>query len=355
MGGGPGRSRARHRARPARHSLCTDRALSHSPADSQGAEPHPAHDGALPFLGCGAGAAAARTIPTEYGIGGMTSYGSLLSSYRYDWLQRELCALSISRTTSACRSTRPKRYCVSALPRFRTSRRYTATRWSQCSEDESGVDVQIVEGRGGARRSLRATYVVGCDGSRSLVRDAAGNHPDACRSRSARGAARISIRWVARAARAIPEQVVLQRVAPGPEGLLAVLRARGPWAPRGSSTRRCRSARRATTSISLPICSGLWARRSTWSWCTSVSGICGSRSRIAIVAGVSSSPAMPRTVIHRMADTASTRASRMRRISAGNSWPNCAAGRAPSARFVRRGASPGVRIDGARFHRQGHP
>src|SRR5262249_60419104 len=33
---------------------------------------------------------AARTIPRDYGIGGMTSYGTLLSGYRYDWLQREL-------------------------------------------------------------------------------------------------------------------------------------------------------------------------------------------------------------------------------------------------------------------------
>src|SRR5262245_18976979 len=33
---------------------------------------------------------AARTIPREYGIGGVTAYGTLLGDYRYDWLQREL-------------------------------------------------------------------------------------------------------------------------------------------------------------------------------------------------------------------------------------------------------------------------
>src|ERR1700745_1253880 len=31
---------------------------------------------------------AARTIPREYGIGGLTAYGTLLSKYSYDWLQR---------------------------------------------------------------------------------------------------------------------------------------------------------------------------------------------------------------------------------------------------------------------------
>src|SRR5262245_53198384 len=33
---------------------------------------------------------AARVIPREYGIGGLTAYGTLLGSYTYDWLQREL-------------------------------------------------------------------------------------------------------------------------------------------------------------------------------------------------------------------------------------------------------------------------
>src|SRR4051812_11870377 len=33
---------------------------------------------------------AARTIPREYGIGGLTAYGTLLSGYAYDWLQRDL-------------------------------------------------------------------------------------------------------------------------------------------------------------------------------------------------------------------------------------------------------------------------
>src|ERR1051325_2105743 len=33
---------------------------------------------------------AARTIPPEYGIGGLTTYGTLLGPYAYDWLQRDL-------------------------------------------------------------------------------------------------------------------------------------------------------------------------------------------------------------------------------------------------------------------------
>jgi 4-hydroxyisophthalate hydroxylase len=33
---------------------------------------------------------AARTISPSYGIGGVPAYGTLLGSYSYDWLQREL-------------------------------------------------------------------------------------------------------------------------------------------------------------------------------------------------------------------------------------------------------------------------
>src|SRR3984893_11097378 len=42
------------------------------------------------FWGAEKALRAARTIPRGYGIGGITAYGTLLSSYHYDWLQREL-------------------------------------------------------------------------------------------------------------------------------------------------------------------------------------------------------------------------------------------------------------------------
>jgi 2-polyprenyl-6-methoxyphenol hydroxylase-like FAD-dependent oxidoreductase len=42
------------------------------------------------FWGAEKALRAARTIPREYGIGGLTAYGTLLGNYTYDWLQREL-------------------------------------------------------------------------------------------------------------------------------------------------------------------------------------------------------------------------------------------------------------------------
>jgi 2-polyprenyl-6-methoxyphenol hydroxylase-like FAD-dependent oxidoreductase len=126
------------------------------------------------FWGAEAELRAARTIPRDYGIGGMTSYGTLLSGYRYDWLQRELV-----RPFYFTDNERLPQYATEAVLRHRLSQLpsvETVYGWSACSieQDTGGVRVTIAERNSDRRRKLRADYVVGCDGSRSLVRDAAG-------------------------------------------------------------------------------------------------------------------------------------------------------------------------------------
>ncbi len=117
---------------------------------------------------------AARTIPRDYGIGGMTSYGTLLSGYKYDWLQRELV-----RPYYFTDNERLPQYATEAVLRHRLSQLQnveTLYGWSAdgIEQDADGAQVTITERNGDRRRTLRADYVVGCDGSRSLVRDAAG-------------------------------------------------------------------------------------------------------------------------------------------------------------------------------------
>lgn len=117
---------------------------------------------------------AARTVPPEYGIGGLTAYGTLLSGYAYDWLQRELV-----RPFYFTDNERLPQYATEAVLRRRASQ-IAAIKpvygWSaeRIAQDEHGVCVEIAERNGEGRRTLRAHYVVGCDGSRSIVRDQAG-------------------------------------------------------------------------------------------------------------------------------------------------------------------------------------
>ena len=116
----------------------------------------------------------ARTIPPEYGIGGLTAYGTLLGQYAYDWMQRELV-----KPYYFCANERLPQYAteqvmrqrLAELPSVQTLFGWDATTIGQ---DAEGVTVTLTERRGQHQRSVRAAYAVGCDGSRSRVREQAG-------------------------------------------------------------------------------------------------------------------------------------------------------------------------------------
>lgn len=117
---------------------------------------------------------AARTIPPEVGIGGITAYRTLFGAYHYDWLQREL--------------VRPFYYTDNErLPQYATERVLRAraaqvpgveilTGWTVTglTQDAQSVTVSAKRKDDGQARSWTARYLVGCDGSRSTVREAAG-------------------------------------------------------------------------------------------------------------------------------------------------------------------------------------
>jgi 2-polyprenyl-6-methoxyphenol hydroxylase-like FAD-dependent oxidoreductase len=116
---------------------------------------------------------AARTIPPDYGIGGMTAYGTLLGAHRYDWMKRELV-----RPFYFTDNERLPQYATEAVLRARAAEfasietlfGWTAT---DLHQDDEGVTVDIAS-RGGETRTIRAAFAIGADGSRSLVRDRAG-------------------------------------------------------------------------------------------------------------------------------------------------------------------------------------
>jgi 2-polyprenyl-6-methoxyphenol hydroxylase-like FAD-dependent oxidoreductase len=117
---------------------------------------------------------AARTIPKEYGIGGLTAYGTLLGDYTYDWLQRDLVGEYYYTANE-----RLPQYATEAVLRRRASQlsaidvRYGWTA-ERVDQDSTGVTVVIRERSGSREDVVRADYLVGCDGSRSRVREQAG-------------------------------------------------------------------------------------------------------------------------------------------------------------------------------------
>lgn len=117
---------------------------------------------------------AARTVPRGYDNGGMMCYGSLLSGYHYDWLSRGKV-----RQYYFTDAERLPQYATEAVLRTRVAQIGCVDilyGWDGTGVTQTGqqVTVTIARHKGTGTRRLTARYVVGCDGSKSVVRQAAG-------------------------------------------------------------------------------------------------------------------------------------------------------------------------------------
>ena len=126
------------------------------------------------FWGAEKALRAARTIPADYGIGGLTAYGTLLSGHHYDWLKRELV-----RPYYFTDNERLPQYATEQVLRNRAAELDSVELrcgWvaQALAQDEQGVTLTIGEHRGTGSATVRGHYLVGCDGSGSVVRQAAG-------------------------------------------------------------------------------------------------------------------------------------------------------------------------------------
>jgi 4-hydroxyisophthalate hydroxylase len=126
------------------------------------------------FWGAEAALRAARTIPPSYGIGGLTAYGTLLGPYAYDWLQRDLV-----QPFYYTANERLPQYATEAVLRRRAAELPAVELmygWEaqDIRRGDAGATVALEERGGGGRRVVHAVYAVGCDGSRSRVREQAG-------------------------------------------------------------------------------------------------------------------------------------------------------------------------------------
>src|SRR5215510_1560357 len=106
------------------------------------------------FWGVERAVRAARTIPPEYGIGGVTAYETLLGEYSYDWMQRELV-----RPFYFTDNERLPQYATEGVLRRRAQELASvATLYGWNAEavrqDDGGADVLVAERDGLGRRAL---------------------------------------------------------------------------------------------------------------------------------------------------------------------------------------------------------
>ncbi|MGY1636582.1 FAD-dependent monooxygenase [Geodermatophilus sp. SYSU D00742] len=116
---------------------------------------------------------AGRLIPAGQAIGGITAYGSLLGEYSYEWHRR-----AAVRRFYAADNERLPQYATERALRARVAELPTVSvhydwRAEDVTQDDAGVVVRA-RGASGEVLEVAAEHVVGCDGSRSTVREAAG-------------------------------------------------------------------------------------------------------------------------------------------------------------------------------------
>jgi 2-polyprenyl-6-methoxyphenol hydroxylase-like FAD-dependent oxidoreductase len=117
---------------------------------------------------------AARVMPKGYPISGVTAYGTLMSDYWYLPPQREQVRKyyyeDVERLPQYF-TEKVLRERMAGLPSVTNLFGWTA---ETISQNDVGVCVEIAESKGDGRMVLEADYLVGCDGSQSLVRSQAG-------------------------------------------------------------------------------------------------------------------------------------------------------------------------------------
>jgi 4-hydroxyisophthalate hydroxylase len=124
------------------------------------------------FWGAEQALRAARTVPKEYGIGGVTAYRTLLGEYHYDWLQRELV-----RPFYFTDNERLPQYATEEVLRSRAAELESVEilyGWTADDVRHDGESVTVASSSPTGVILIQASYGVGCDGSRSLVRENAG-------------------------------------------------------------------------------------------------------------------------------------------------------------------------------------
>ena len=124
--------------------------------------------------GCKDDLLTAHPIPEGAGVGGMTSYGTLLSDHHYDWPARAQVGAFYAAPPARLpqyATERVLRKRVAELPNVEVLYGWEGT---ALEENDNTVRLSIKHRTSGETKDIQAQYLVGTDGARSMVREASG-------------------------------------------------------------------------------------------------------------------------------------------------------------------------------------
>ncbi len=161
---------------------------------------------------------AERIMPKGYPMTGVTAYGNLMSDYWYLPPQRELVRKYFYQA-----GERLPQYLTEKVLRARMAQLPSVTNlfgWTAQSiaQDADGVRVEIADSAGQQRAVLEADYVVGCDGSHSLVRTQTGIEKNGTDFDQVMLLAVIRSRELHEALKRFPERATFHVMQPGIDG-----------------------------------------------------------------------------------------------------------------------------------------
>ena len=116
---------------------------------------------------------AASPIPPGKGGGGMACFGSYLSDYHYEWFNRARIVDYYAATNERLPQYETEAVLRGRAAEFDSITMLTGWSFTSLTQDQSGVTVTIAETDGTQTRTVTAPFLVGCDGARSPVREAA--------------------------------------------------------------------------------------------------------------------------------------------------------------------------------------
>jgi 2-polyprenyl-6-methoxyphenol hydroxylase-like FAD-dependent oxidoreductase len=113
---------------------------------------------------------AARRMPAGYPNSGVTAYGDLMSDYSYPWWRRSMVADYYDEPNERIPQYETERVLRETVSRLES----VQVRYGWSGELVEPNSVRIVSREDGERALVEAEFVIGCDGSHSSVREAAG-------------------------------------------------------------------------------------------------------------------------------------------------------------------------------------